>query len=68
MRVIDLSMSIADGMPVYPGDPEVKVKVAHTYESHNWELRRLSMGTIPEHMWTRLRTSADTDGLIPWHV
>lgn len=57
MRVIDLSMPIADGMPVYPGDPVVKVKIAHTYESHTWELRQLSMGShtgthvdVPSHM------------------
>lgn len=57
MRVIDLSLPIADGMPVYPGDPEVKVKVAHTYESNNWELRQLSMSShtgthvdAPSHM------------------
>lgn len=57
MRVIDLSLPIEDGMPVYPGDPEVKVKVAHTYERHNWELRQLSMGShtgthvdVPSHM------------------
>lgn len=44
-------------MPVYPGDPEVKVKVAHTYESHTWELRQLTMGShagthvdAPSHM------------------
>ncbi|WP_317890818.1 cyclase family protein [Paenibacillus arenilitoris] len=55
--MIDLSLRIAEGMPVYPGDPEVKVKVAHTYESHNWELRQLSIGThtgthvdAPSHM------------------
>ncbi|WP_426454995.1 cyclase family protein [Paenibacillus sp. S-38] len=55
--MIDLSLQISDCMPVYPGDPEVKVKVAHTYECHTWELRQLSMGThtgthvdAPSHM------------------
>lgn len=44
-------------MSVYPGDPEVRVKIAHTYESHTWELRHLSMGShsgthvdAPSHM------------------
>ncbi|MDD9267117.1 cyclase family protein [Paenibacillus sp. GCM10023248] len=57
MQVIDLTLPIADGMPVYPGDPEVKVKVVHTYEQHTWELRQLSMGShtgthvdAPSHM------------------
>lgn len=57
MRVIDLSLPIVDGMPVYPGDPKVKVKITHTYESHTWELRQLTMGShtgthvdAPSHM------------------
>ncbi|MEK3884630.1 cyclase family protein [Paenibacillus sp. PL2-23] len=57
MKIIDLSIPIADGMSVYPGDPEVRVKVAHHHESHTWELRQLSMGShtgthvdAPSHM------------------
>lgn len=57
MKVIDLSLPIAEGMSVYPGDPEVKVKIAHTYDSHTWELRELTMGShtgthvdAPSHM------------------
>ncbi|WP_214629458.1 cyclase family protein [Paenibacillus agaridevorans] len=57
MKVIDLSMPIVDGMDVYPGDPEVNVKITHTFESHSWELRQLSMGShtgthmdAPSHM------------------
>ncbi|MCS7464473.1 cyclase family protein [Paenibacillus doosanensis] len=45
MRIIDLSLPIFSGMPVYPGDPEVKVEIAHTYESHTWELRSLAFGS-----------------------
>lgn len=45
MRVIDLSEPIVDRMPVYPGDPEVKVEVVHTHEEHTWELRQLTLGT-----------------------
>ena len=57
MKVIDLSSPISDGMQVYPGDPEVKVNIVHTYKSHTWELRQLSMGShtgthvdAPSHM------------------
>ncbi|GLX66822.1 cyclase family protein [Paenibacillus glycanilyticus] len=57
MKIYDLSVPIDEGMPVYPGDPEVRVRVAHTYESHSWELRQLSMGShtgthvdAPSHM------------------
>lgn len=45
MRVIDLSMPIFSGMPVYPGDPEVKTEVVHTHSVNGWELRRLTMGS-----------------------
>lgn len=57
MKWIDLSLPIYNGMPVYPGDPEVTVEVAHTHEERSWELRRLSLGThtgthvdAPSHM------------------
>ncbi|WP_240489113.1 cyclase family protein [Cohnella thermotolerans] len=52
-----MSLPIYNGMPVYPGDPEVAVEVAHTYERHTWELRKLSLGShtgthvdAPSHM------------------
>ncbi|MBP1155890.1 MULTISPECIES: cyclase family protein [unclassified Paenibacillus] len=45
MRVIDLSEPIFHRMPVYPGDPEVKVEVIHSYEKQSWELRQLTLGT-----------------------
>jgi kynurenine formamidase len=52
-----MSLPIANGMPVYPRDPKVIVKVVHTYECHTWELRSLSMGShtgthmdAPSHM------------------
>lgn len=57
MRWVDLSWPLYDGMPVYPGDPEVSIEVAHTHERHTWELRRLALGThtgthvdAPSHM------------------
>jgi arylformamidase len=45
MPIIDLSQPIEDGMPVYPGDPAVRVQVAHTYEREGWLLRDLRMGS-----------------------
>lgn len=57
MRWLDLSMPLVDGMPVYPGDPEVSIEVAHTHEANAWELRRLMLGShtgthvdAPSHM------------------
>ncbi|MBN2984215.1 MULTISPECIES: cyclase family protein [Cohnella] len=45
MAVIDLSIPIRSGMPVYPGDPEVEVRIVRTRESHGWELRQMTLGT-----------------------
>jgi len=32
-------------MEVYPGDPQVKIEILHTYEKNNWQLRQLTLGT-----------------------
>lgn len=45
MRVIDLSIPLYTGMDVFPGDPEVKIDIVHTYERNTWELRQLNMGS-----------------------
>ena len=45
MKVIDLSTQLYTGMKIFPGDPEVKVEVVHTYNQNTWELRQLSMGS-----------------------
>ena len=57
MKIIDLSLPLHNGMPVFPGDPEVSIKVIQTLQQHGWELRRLQInwhdGThvnVPAHM------------------
>ncbi len=45
MEVIDLSVPIYTGMKVYPGDPEVLIKIVHTYKEKNWLLRKISFGS-----------------------
>lgn len=45
MKVIDLTAPLYSDMEVFPGDPQVKIDIVHTYDEHTWELRRLSMGT-----------------------
>lgn len=45
MRIIDLSTPLYDAMDVYPGDPDVRITIAHDYPSHNWQLRELCMGS-----------------------
>ena len=57
MHVIDLSSSIYNKMPTYPGDPEVRITQVHTLQKQGWRLREISMGThtathldAPSHM------------------
>jgi kynurenine formamidase len=57
MAIIDLTMPIETGMPVFPGDPQVQVETVHALNSHGWELRQLNMGShtgthvnAPSHM------------------
>lgn len=57
MPVIDLTQSLFDGMPVYPGDPEVKIDQVHQLEREGWNLRTLFLTThigthvnVPLHM------------------
>lgn len=45
MKIVDLSKTIEDKMEVYEGDPSVEVELVHTYESHGWNLRKLSLGS-----------------------
>lgn len=43
MRIIDLSLPIYEGMPVYPGDPEVKITLIQNVAEHGWNMRRIEM-------------------------
>lgn len=45
MKIVDLTMPLSDGMQVYPGDPDVKIELLHTYDKNGWLLRRITMGT-----------------------
>lgn len=44
-RIIDLSHSVTQGTPVFPGDPEVKTYTHHTHESIGYLVTRFEMGT-----------------------
>lgn len=57
MNVIDLTMPLTHGMPVYPGDPEVVIEEIHTLPNEGWSLRQLTVTThigthvnVPSHM------------------
>lgn len=45
MRIIDLSVPLRSGMPVYPGDPEVSIESALTVATHGVNVLRLHMGS-----------------------
>lgn len=45
MRLIDLSLPLYDGMPVYDGDPPVRVTKVCTRDKDGWEVRQLQMGS-----------------------
>ncbi|MGW4352654.1 cyclase family protein [Nocardia sp. NPDC004582] len=45
MRILDLSVPIRSGMPVYPGDPEVTVRPALTVAADGVNVLHLDMGS-----------------------
>jgi arylformamidase len=56
-RIIDLTLPLYTGMPVYPGDPEASIELVHTIARNGWDMRRLEInahdGThvnVPAHM------------------
>ena len=57
MKIIDLTLPMYTGMPVFPGDPEASIEVIQTIEKDGWEMRRLEInghdGThvnVPSHV------------------
>ncbi|RZU32135.1 cyclase family protein [Blastococcus saxobsidens] len=43
--VVDLSHPLADGMPVYPGDPLVRIGSATTVREHGYNVLHVAMGS-----------------------
>lgn len=65
MKVIDLTQTIAEDMPVYPGTPAVRLKAANTHEQDGFRETRFSLtshtGThmdAPFHLFAE-RTTLD---------
>ena len=57
MKIIDLTQTIYEGMPVFPGDPAVKIEKVQTIDIEGWDLQTLllssHLGThvnMPSHM------------------
>ncbi|MAG12298.1 cyclase [bacterium] len=45
MKIVDLTLPMYTGMPVYPGDPEVSIELIKTLEKDGWNMRRIEMNT-----------------------
>lgn len=45
MKIIDLTLPLYTGMPVYPGDPEASIELIQTLEQNGWNMRRIEMNT-----------------------
>ncbi len=45
MSWIDLSLPLRNGMPVYPGDPPVRIGLVYNHEEHQMQVSRLEMGS-----------------------
>lgn len=45
MKIIDLTLPLYTGMPVYPGDPEASIELIQTIDKHGWNMRRLEINT-----------------------
>ena len=66
--IIDISKSLEDGMPVYPGDPEVVIKEVHHISEEGYAVRSVHMNThasthidFPSHFIENGRTQDDLD-------
>lgn len=44
-RVVDLSHPVDTGMPVYPGDPPVRLRPAATLQDHGYDVLHVEMGS-----------------------
>ncbi|MFC6886452.1 cyclase family protein [Actinomadura yumaensis] len=62
MRIVDLSVPIASGMPVYPGDPEVSACPALTVAADGVNVARLSLGS---HTGTHVDAPFHVDDSLP---
>jgi arylformamidase len=74
-RIIDLSHPITQGMPVYPGDPDVQTTPIHTITKSGFNVTLVTLGThagthidVPHHVLfsDRAVDSIPMDALVGW--
>lgn len=66
MKIIDLTLPIYTGMPVYPGDLEASIELIQTVKKDGWNMRRVQMNThdgthvnAPVHAFSDAKTLDD---------
>lgn len=66
MPIIDLTLPLYDNMPVYPGDPEVKINQVHHLDTEGWNMATVFFPThigthvnVPIHMVSEGKTLDD---------
>ena len=73
MKIIDLSMEIYTGMPVFPGDPEIQIDQECTIESDEWNMKRIHINShdathvnVPIHskVWGKILDDYTLDDFI----
>ena len=45
MKILDLSLEIYSGMPVFQGDPEVQIDQECMIEVHEWNMKRIHINS-----------------------
>jgi arylformamidase len=45
MKIVDLTLPLYTGMPVYPGDPEVSIEPIQTIKENGWDMRRIQINS-----------------------
>jgi kynurenine formamidase len=65
-KIIDLTHSIKEGMPIYPGDPVPKIRCAVTIERQGYNVHEITLGThtgthvdAPFHFSKRAKEAAE---------
>ncbi|EKE14469.1 MAG: hypothetical protein ACD_12C00493G0006 [uncultured bacterium] len=43
MKIVDLSQSLYDHMPVYPGNPDVIIEQIQTFDKDGWNMKRIQV-------------------------
>ena len=69
MKIVDLALPLFSGMPVFPGDPEVKIFPVQTYSNDQWNMLRLEVnGHDGTHVNVPLHATAQGKNLDDYQI